>query len=286
MPVLPCGRVATSPCQTDFRVDPRPIDRGSGPCAVLLLHGLTGTPYEVRPIADHLFERGLAVRAPLLAGHGDLEALERSTWRDWYRSAEQALDDMYARGAQRVAIVGFSLGGLLAIRLAALHDTRVHALIAISVPLELPPWKRTAVGVLAKLRGKPLVGGLVGMLPKEGPDVRIRREFQDSPSLQGFPYPTLAELVALQAEVMEILPRVHAPTLLLHGRFDHAVPVEHSERLAQRIGSAIVRRVVLPRSFHIVGRDLDRDRVCQEVHRFTAEMLAPSSPHSTEPSVP
>ena len=72
--------VAPSP-SPDALVDPRPIHRGEGPRGVLLLHGLTGTPYDVAPFAEALFARGFAVRAPLLAGHSDLASLESTSWR-------------------------------------------------------------------------------------------------------------------------------------------------------------------------------------------------------------
>ena len=269
---------APPPFPADALVDPRPIHRGEGPRGVLLLHGLTGTPYDVAPFAEALHARGFAVRAPLLAGHSDLFALESTSWRDWYASAEAAFDELHAGGRRRVLLLGFSLGSLLSLRLAALRPGDLAGLVAMSVPLSFRGWQRTAIGALARLRATRGVGRLVGVLPKDGPDVRIERAFRQSPSLRGFPFPALAEMIALQDEVTDLLPHVRTPLLLLHGRHDHIAPLEHSSRVAQRVGSHVVHKVVLPRSFHILAHDLDRDQARAEIVRFAVSVLGSADP--------
>lgn len=278
--------VAAPSPTADALVDPRPIHRGEGERGVLLLHGLTGTPYDVAPFADALHARGLAVRAPLLAGHSDLASLETTTWRDWYASAEAAFEAFRDGGRRRVMLLGFSLGSLLALRLCALRPAEVEGLCALAVPLAFPGWQRTAIGALARLRTTPGIGRLVGMVPKDGPDVRVERAFRQSPSLRGFPFPSLAELIALQDEVRALLPRVRAPLLLLHGRHDHIAPVEHCDRVAQRVGSSRVHKQVLPRSFHILAHDLDRAQAQAEIVGFAASVLGSGdpTPSSSPPS--
>ncbi len=268
-------------------VDPRPIVRGDAEAGVLLLHGLTGTPHEVHPIADAVDEAGYAIRAPLLAGHADLDALERSTWRDWYDSAHAAFESLHDGGRRRVVVVGFSMGSLLALRLAALRASQVEGVVAISVPLRFAWWQRRAILAMAKLRGNRLLRSTVGVLPKDGgPDIRVMREVDGSPSLEGFPYPALAELLALQDEASDLLPHVRAPTLLLHGRYDHTAPVELSAEVSQALGSSRVEREVLPRSFHGVGLDLDRAQACATIVRFLHSLdllVQPPPPHETTP---
>ena len=262
--------------QTDAsRVDGGPYALGDAPASVILLHGLTGTPFEVRHLAERVHELGYMAEAPLLAGHQDLDALERSRWTDWYDSAAAVLDRHRAAG-RRVVLLGFSMGSLLALLLAARRPDDVAGLVVISVPLEQPRWMQHAITGLAALRRKPIVGRWIGGRRKrQRPDVRIQSEQARSPSLPAFPYPALREFVALQEEARKCLPRVRAPLLVLHGKYDHSAPVEHSARVAQAVSSPEVRRVILPRSFHIVGRDLDRDRASEEVTRFVTEVLGP-----------
>lgn len=258
---------------------------GDGPRRVLLIHGLTGTPAEVRPIADALHADGFAVRAPLLAGHDDPEQLAERGWRDWYGSAEAVLLDLAARGP--VAVVGFSMGALLALRLAAIHRRHVAGVASISVFLELPAWQARLARTLAALHRDPLYRRFVGHFPKRAVDVRIFARSQHSPSLRVFPYAAIAALADLQADVRARLAHITAPLLLLHGRYDHTAPPADSERVAQVVSSASVRRVVLPRSFHIVGNDLDRDEVCREVVGFARGVLdgtvAPHDRHDDRP---
>jgi carboxylesterase len=263
------------PSSSSTPVDPRPVALGDGERGIVLLHGLTGTPYEVGSMAHALAARGFAVRAPLLAGHTDLRALEQVTWRDWYASAGESFDTLHDDGRRRVIVLGFSMGSLLALRLAALRPDVVAGVIAISVPLSLEGWKRTAITTLARLRTTPLVGSILGVMPKSGggPDVRVARELQNSPSMRGLPYPALAELVALQDEVADLLPHVRAPLLLVHGRLDHTTSPEQSARVAQRVGSSRVELEILPRSFHIVGLDLDREQACDRIIRFAESVL-------------
>lgn len=258
-------------------IDTRPIRADGGRRGALVLHGLTGTPHEIRAFAIALVARGFSVSAPLLAGHGDLEALEHSGWRDWYASAERGLAEL-RRGCDRVLVFGFSLGGLLALRLAALAPTQVDALAVASVPLSLPAWQQRAIATFARLRRAPLVGRAFVPLPKRGPDVRVRREFEGSPSLRGLPWPALAELVALQHEVDGLLERVRAPLLVMHGALDHTAPVDQSARLAQRVASVRLQRLVLPESFHIVGVDVDRDAATAALVRFAEAELGAEPP--------
>lgn len=273
-----------SPAPGDELIDPRPIHLGEGSRAVLLLHGLTGTPYDVAPFAEALHEKGFAVRAPQMAGHADLDTLEETTWRDWYATAESAFDELAAQGRRTVMVLGFSMGSLIALRLAALRTPDVMGLAALSVPLSFTAWKRTAIEAMARARATPGLGRLVGFLPKDGgPDVRVERAGRESPNLRGFPFPALAELVALQREVGDLLPLVRAPLLLLHGRHDHTASVQMAARVAQRVASSQVRKVVLPRSFHILAHDLDRDRACSEIVNFALNVLGSPDPADGPP---
>lgn len=250
-------------------VDPRPFALGPTDGApVLLLHGLTGTPWEVRPFAEGLAEAGYFARGPLLAGHASLAELEATTWRDWFSSAEQAFVELSRRptGQRPVTVVGFSMGALLALRLAALRREWLASLVIVGVPLSLEPWQRTAIDALARLRGTRLLHGLVGHMPKPwGVDISLEEAREHHPALPAFPYGSLAELAELQDDVRRRLPDVRAPLLILHGAHDHSAPVANSELLATQVGSEQLRRVVLPRSFHHVALDCEAARARDEV---------------------
>src|SRR4051812_35072556 len=99
--------------------DKSPLSIAGDDRGVLCLHGITGTPFEVRPLGEALGRLGCSVEVPLLAGHGGtLRDLAVTGWPDWLRSAERAMDALSARVHGRpIAVCGFSMGGLLALRL-------------------------------------------------------------------------------------------------------------------------------------------------------------------------
>src|SRR5262245_62991944 len=96
-----------------------------GQIGILLIHGLGGTPADVKFVAQALNRAGHTVYSPLLAGHGGaVELLNRTTWVDWYRSVEDAHNALKERC--RVIIVGgLSSGVLLALHLAAQRPQHV-----------------------------------------------------------------------------------------------------------------------------------------------------------------
>ena len=74
--------------------DKTPLTIAGDARGVLCLHGITGTPFEVRPLAEHFGRLGCTVEAPVLAGHGGtLADLAATRWSDWLRSAETIASD-------------------------------------------------------------------------------------------------------------------------------------------------------------------------------------------------
>src|SRR5258707_8393969 len=116
---------------TLFRAPSDPHSIRGDSRGVVLLHGFTGTPFEVRPLADALAAQGCSVEVPLIAGHGGTAAeLAATSWRDWLASAEDAIVRLKeGAGSERVTIVGASMGGLLALRLAHLRPNDIEALV-------------------------------------------------------------------------------------------------------------------------------------------------------------
>jgi hypothetical protein len=116
---------------TRFAVDVSPFDlRPAGStgesAAVLCLHGLTGTPYEVRPLAEALVARGLRARGPWMAGHEQgHEALARTRHQDWVELAANELERLRAQH-ERVFVAGISMGGLVTLRLAQTRAVDGH----------------------------------------------------------------------------------------------------------------------------------------------------------------
>jgi carboxylesterase len=243
---------------------------------VLCLHGITGTPFEVRPFAEAFGRAGFSVELPMLAGHGEtLADLARTTWADWLASAERALDVLRARtGGRPVAICGFSMGGLLALRIARLYPERVAALVVMCAPLRM---RRFQVGAIRALTRLPIdfARWPGASIPKpNGSDVSIPEMRHGNPGLPAFPVAALRQLFELMDIVRADLPSVRAPTLVVHARHDHVVPMDDSLELTGSLGSEIIDRLWLERSFHVVGLDVEADVAIDAATKFVGKHLA------------
>jgi carboxylesterase len=242
----------------------------------LCLHGFTGTPYEVAPLAQALANAGFAVSAPLLAGHGENAAALASTrWQDWLASAENAFDELRASIADGpVVLAGFSMGGLLALRLARLRPGHVAALVLLSVPLRLPEWQVAVVHAWTLLPDFLRHGRLATIRKRAGSDVTDSRVRDENPALPDMPLAGIAELVALAKVVRRDLSLIQAPALVAHGERDRTVPVGASFELAGSLASPVVERLWLPQSGHLIAVDVEHALLCDKVVRFLAKPRA------------
>src|SRR5262245_29899131 len=105
----------------------------------------------MRLLGERLASRGMTVTCPTLAGHGTSSAvdLDRARWTDWMSTVEVAFEALAAR-CRSLAIVGLSMGALLALRLARRRAGELRALAALAAPLWLPAYARTAIPLLAR----------------------------------------------------------------------------------------------------------------------------------------
>jgi carboxylesterase len=242
---------------------------------VLCLHGFTGTPYEIAPLARALGAAGYAVSAPLLAGHGTTaEALAATRWGDWLASAQAAFDQLRAASdGGPVAVAGFSMGGLLALQLCRTRP--VAALVLMSVPLRLPEWQTSVLRGFARLPGFLRRHRLASLRKRKGSDVTDETVRDENPSLTEMPLAGLAELVALAETVRRDLSTITVPALVAHGERDKTIPQSTSFELAGSLAGRTVEQLWLPRSGHLIAFDVERGKLCETVVRFLAGQRTP-----------
>jgi carboxylesterase len=249
----------------------REFELRGGPDAVLLLHGLTGSTFEMHHVARRLHAEGMRCLAPVMAGHGGAPAdLVGVPWSEWVAKARRDLRRL--EGARRTFVVGCSMGALVACALAHDHPERVDALVLLAPALELQlPGKLGALlGSLGPLRRL--------VVPKTaGSDVRDEEMRRRHISLPGVPLAAVAELRALAEHVDRQLPGIAAPALVVAGAHDHTVTVSGARRLSRRIGSAPARLLVLEESWHLVGIDVDRDRCADAAAEFLVALPVPGA---------
>jgi carboxylesterase len=252
-----------------------PSSSEGGDRGVVVVHGFTGTPFEMRLLGEDLAARGFAVEGPLLAGHGGTTRdLARTTWRDWVRSASDAVDRLRARvGNRKVAVVGLSMGALVTLELARTRPDDVAAIGCLAPAL----WLRPEGQAFAQFSGRtPLLRMLA--LPKlAGSDIRdaeMKRKNGIAQGRAGMPLAALASLVDFGIYLRDKLGDVRAPALLMHSENDHTIPVECMDAVANRLVNSPSGKVLRVREpFHILTLDVGKERVFDEVAQHVDRYL-------------
>lgn len=242
-------------------LDLSPFFLPGGPTGCLLVHGFSGSPLEMRPMGEYLAQQGLTVLGVRLAGHGTSpEDMARTTWHDWVASAEGGLHELRRR-CQRVFAAGLSMGGLIALHLAAHHP--LGGVIAMAAPAYIADWR---------FRFMPLAQYFVRWITPQ-----IESDLTD-PEAEGriFSYkrlPTrcivsLGELLHL---VRRELPQVQVPALIMQGEKDHHIPPDSARIIFEALGSADKEIIWWPNSGHCITVDSEREAVWGRAYEFIAK---------------
>jgi carboxylesterase len=248
-------------------------------CGVLLIHGLTGAPAEMKFIGKGLARAGFTVLGLQLAGHCGSEAdLLATNWRDWYASVEEAHDWLRAR-CDTVFAAGLSMGAVLALHLAAQRPDSVRGLGLFSTTLKYDGWSIPRLSFLLPLMLRLPLGRryrFVESFPYGIKDERLRKRvvanmFEGKSAeagLPGIPGLSLRELWGLVAEVKAELPSIITPALIVHAKEDDVASTKSNAfYLARHLGGA-VETVLLDDCYHMITVDKQRSDVVQHTVEF------------------
>lgn len=239
---------------------PRRLPGSSG--AALIIHGFTGWPGEMAFLGDRLSAAGLAVSIPRLPGHGtNGRDFMQTGWRDWLRASVDAYLEL-AASHPRVHVVGFSMGGLLAIIIAARFPVGRLCLVAPGVRVNNPllPLAPVLAVFARRMRWPDAVPR--GAVDKEDEEVLAREYWSWRYGSQS------ASFLRLQRMANRMLGRVTADTLVVLGARDPTVPLSAWDVVRERIGSPVLERAVFPQSVHQVLTGPDRDAASDAIVRW------------------
>ncbi|QQR43954.1 alpha/beta fold hydrolase [Myxococcus xanthus] len=265
-------------------MDPRktaPFELGRGEDVCLLLHGFTGSPWDVRPLGETLAVRGLRAVAPRLPGHGTTpQALLDVTWRDWLAAAERALHAL--RGHRSVFVAGLSMGALLALELAARHPEEIRALTLMAPAVR---FRGSRMFLVRQLARTPVLEWTRPWVEKTGTDISDPEALAEAPVLPAFPVARLRDLCTLQTLAIRDAARVRCPTLVAVAEQDHVVDPEGGRWLARRLTAApSVRVLSLRQGYHVIPRDTAGPLLAAEVGDFLAQQQSASWWESASPA--
>jgi carboxylesterase len=273
--------------------NPYGIFEKRGNTGVLLVHGITGSPAEMKPLVRKLAAQGFSVACPPLAGHcSNLGDLKKTRWTDWYKSLERAMESL-AEECDTIFVSGLSMGALLALKLAANHPDRVQGVATLSATFFYDGWN------VPPLRQRYLLPLLVYsplryfMSYHEPPpygikDDRIRNmiatvyqsgnvSLPEKYGYSEFPGVTIHETFRLIKAVKRDLASIVAPLLIVHSTEDDMASVKNAHFLASRVSSADVDTFYVDDTYHVLTLDKRKDDVAARVAEFFLRIGAPAA---------
>jgi carboxylesterase len=249
--------VSVSPTAAPFHADADPSKTGGKSIGVLLSHGFTGSPFSMIPWGRYLAEQGYAVSVPRLPGHGTTwQEMNRTRWEDWYGEVVRAFDDLMADN-DIVVVGGLSMGGSLALRLAADRGTQVAGLMLVNPGLDT---ERKDVLAL------PLLKHIVASMPGLTND--ILKSGVDEHGYSRTPLKAADSMFQAWKVLRADLSQVTAPIVFFRSTVDHVVDRSSDRALRAGVSSTDLTEIALENSYHVATIDNDAPLIFSESDKF------------------
>ncbi|MBV2362411.1 alpha/beta hydrolase [Streptomonospora nanhaiensis] len=240
--------------------EPYRCDGDGAGVGVLLCHGFTGSPASLRPWAEYLGKEGLTVDLPLLPGHGTTwQEMATTTSTEWLATVESALLRLH-ESCHTVFVMGLSMGGALALRLAELHPDKVRGIVVVNPSLALENWLLLVAPALARI---------VPTTESIGED--IKKPGVGEGSYDKVPTAAAATLPKLWRDTKRDMAAITAPILAYRSPQDHVVGPRSLRILTSRAVNAELRVHSLDNSYHVATLDYDASTIFEGSLAFVRE---------------
>jgi carboxylesterase len=227
-----------------YRKGPSEKDK-KDPVGVLVLHGFTSHIHCVDPLLPGLDELGVPYRFPILKGHGTRpEDMENATAEDWYRDAENALLDLY-QDAEKVIVMGLSMGGAMALDLAAYHRDKVAAVVTIAAAVKV-------ADPLAPL--SPVLAGLIRFWPSPNAFTDKELAKKENKNYNKFSTKSFASLYRYIKGTKNRLSFIKAPILILQSKKDTVVSPDSAKIIYEKVSSKEKQIVWFEKTNHRINK--------------------------------
>ncbi|WP_067730269.1 alpha/beta hydrolase [Oceanobacillus damuensis] len=226
--------------------------------ACLVIHGYTGGPYEVDPLAEFLKENtDWHIEVPTLPGHGSELNLENVSYKKWIKSAENELKKLQ-KNYDEIYLIGFSMGGMIAAYLAAKY--KIDKLVLLATSGKYLSFKQIGLDI-AEVIGD----GIRGTLDENKLYNHYKKKFGSVPLRANF------EFMKLVRFTRRYLDKVESPVLIAQGHQDGMVPYKTAYYLDKEIHSEQKEVVFFDRSRHLICLGDDKDTLNGMVYHFLVE---------------
>jgi carboxylesterase len=269
------------------------ILNGTGAGTLFLIHGLTGTPNEMRYLANFFHKKkGYTVICPRLANHGaPLSILKKSRWQEFYSSVREAFLQVRQEFDGPIFAAGLSMGALLSLLLAEEFPGQVAAVSCLSPTLFYDGWNipwyskillplfyATPLKYISYYKEEPPYGIKNKALQKRIHKYYNNATFQDQQGVAeyGYPYFPMSLLHQLQKLIRHLngkLPAINVPVQLIQAREDDMTSMRNSTFIYESVGSQLKEIVLLEDSYHVITADQERATVARSMDSFFSKIM-------------
>jgi carboxylesterase len=237
---------------------------GTNGRAVLLIHGWTTTPYELRRLGQYLNEKGYAVSAPLLTGHGTKpQDLENVKWEKWLEDVDLAYAEL-KKNHEKVYVIGTSLGASLSSILAG-NNPEISGLVLMAMPYAVRMEKFASfcarILSLFKKYSKKYYP------PSFGSKATVTRRI----SYQIYPIKSAFEVYGLIKFSRKNLHKINQPCFIMQSSIDHIVAKGSLEKIYNKISSVVKKKKYIEKAYHTFISDTRNENVFEDILHFLDE---------------
>ncbi len=256
------------------------VEMSAGRHAVVLFHGLSSTPTELKYLAKGLHKQGYSVHMPVIEGYtqGSSDTHATHSHERWIKSALQEFDALVGK-YDTLSVGGLCIGAVIALHVAARRPNNVASIISLSTTLHYDGWAvpmRERLLPLAQFI-PPLCKLLVPeMHPYGVKDERLRRFIKNQMegsgcSMAGASTLRVHDLIQAKRLIKLTrtrLPDIKAPILLIHSREDESASPRSAYEVAEHVGSKDIHCVMLTDSYHMISIDQEKSKTLLEMCAF------------------
>lgn len=243
--------------------------------AVLLLHGMTGSPFEMKQYGKNLYKAGFDVFCPCLPGHGeDLWNVKNTKWQDWFNFAEEKYIKL-KQSYPEIYLGGICMGAVLALGVAE-KNKDVSGIIAISTTLFLDGWTIPWYSFLFPL-GLHTILRFYYSFPESEPygikNEIVRRKIgallkENTVALNYIPMTCVYELLEMSKHVRKNINSIKQPVLIMHSNRDDLTSLKSADFVYKHISSEVKEYIIFKNSYHLITMDNDKDSAAQKSVEF------------------
>jgi len=248
--------------------------------AVLLFHGLTGSPFEMKKYGEFLFKNGYDVFCYSFPGHGErISEIETVTWQDWCDFAQGKYNNL-RKNYNQFFVSGLCLGAAMAVYLAE-HNKDITGIVALSTTLFLDgfciPWTISllpfALCTIVKFYFTFPEDDCFGIKNERTRRSLAKITAKADIGMDNYPLNCVEGLLKLSKNVRKNLKNVSCPVLCIHSKYDNLSSPKSAKVVLKGISSSIKEYVELNDSYHMVLYDNEKEFVMNSVKEFLNKLV-------------